>query len=141
MEQSYFENNFKNIYDSVTKFSFYKSWSRDSILNFIAYFEKIVLTGRNKKLIVKVNLFIKYGIYKFKFVNENQTFIITSLKRDYYTKYILEISLQINSLEKDLENKGYTKLIEQYKELSQKLFNAALHKKYSKENRGNYTIV
>lgn len=138
VEQSYFENNFKEIYESRPKFSFSSTWSRDSILDFITYFERIVLTGRNKKLLVKAFLFIKYGIYKFKFVNENQNHIITSLKRDYYKNFIAEITQQIISLEMNLVNRNYKILMEQYKEVSEKLFKAALHRKYSKMDRVKY---
>jgi len=140
IEQSYFENTFKDLYESILKFSFYKNWSTDLILDFIIYFEDIVLKDRNGKLPVKAFLFIKYGIYKFKYVNENQTIIVVSLKRDYYNKAIDEIKSEIFSMERKLENKNYKKLMEEYTKISATLFKAKLFKKYSKRARGNYTI-
>ncbi len=140
VEQTYFENNFKELYNDILKFSFYTKWSSNSILDFLTFFERTVLSGENNKLKVKAVLFIKYGIYKFKYIDENQSYVVTSLKRDYYKNSILEVKQRIYSLEKKLENKSYKKLIQQYQDISEKLFKAQLHRKYAKVARENYTV-
>ena len=140
VEQTYFENNFKGIYIPSSKFSLYRKWSSDLILNFITHFERLILTGKNSKFTAKIFLLYRFGIHKFKHVNENQNDIIASLKRDYYKSGIEERKKQISSLKTRLENKSYKSLMEQYTDLSSKLFKAVLHKKYSKNARGNYTV-
>lgn len=140
VEQNYFENNFKETYVPSSEFSFYRKWSSDSILEFITYFERIVLTGQNNKFTVKIFLLIKYGIYKFKYVDKNQNYIAASLKRDYYKSAIAERKEKIYSLEIIIENKNFKKLMKQYTDISAKLFKATLHIKYSKGDRGKYTI-
>lgn len=140
VEQKYFENNF-NVKDVHSpKFSFYKKWTDELLLNFIAYYERVAVNNQTGKFRVKIFLFIKYGIYRFKYINENQNYIITFLKREYYKNAIEERKLQISSLERKLENKSYEKLMEQYKDVSQRLFKAVLYRKYSKRDRENYTV-
>lgn len=140
VEQSYFESNFKATYIPISKFSFYKKWSSDSILDLITYLERIALTGQNSKLITKSLLLIKYGIYKSKYFNKNQKDIISSIKREYYIRAIEKRKQQISSLEIKLQNKSYKKLMEQYTDVSAKIFKANSHKKYSKRSRGKYTV-
>jgi superfamily I DNA and/or RNA helicase/very-short-patch-repair endonuclease len=140
VEQGYSNENFKDTYVQASKFSFYKKWSSDLLLDFITYYESIVLTNRDRNFSTKTLLLIKYGIYKFKFVNENQNSIISSLKRDYYKIAIEEIEQQIAALERRLENKSFSKLMEQYTDISARIFKGVLHIKYSKEARRKYTV-
>lgn len=141
VEESHFKKFFKDIHIPVSKFSFHKKWSSDSILEFITYYEERVLDNRKNNLKVKAFLFIKYGIYKFKYVNENEKEIINSLKRDYYTRAMEERETQIASLKKKLENKSCRKLMEQYTDISDRLFKAALYRKYSNGPRNSYTAT
>lgn len=140
VEQGYSNENFKDTFVSVSKFSLYKKWSSDLILDFITYYERIVLTHSERKFLVKTLLLIKYGIYKFKFVNENQKDIINSFKRDYYIIAIQELKLQIAELARRLENKSFSKFLEQYSEISERIFKAMLHKNYTKEAKRSYTV-
>ena len=139
VEQTYFENNFKDEYIPVSKFSFRKKWSNDSMLAFIHHLERIILKKQNEKLTTKAFLIIKYGILKSKFLIENQGDIISSLKRDYYKNGIEKREKQIATIRKRLESKSFEKLMEQYKDTSSKLFKANLLKRYLKKARGNYT--
>jgi len=138
VEQRHFKNNFKNLYIPVCRISFHKKWSSESILDFITYCEEQMLVNNNFNLIMKAYLFIKYGIHKFEYFNENQQDIINSLKSDYYASAIEERKQQIDSLQVNLESKNCNELMEQYTEDSKKLFKAALYKKYSNETRAVY---
>ncbi|MBE6069317.1 MAG: DUF2726 domain-containing protein [Clostridium lundense] len=139
IEQSYYEANFKDVYISVSKFSVYRRWSSNSMLDFIAYLESSEEAYRESKLNIKVYLLLKYGIWKFKFFNENNMDIIFSLKRDYYKISIEEKEHQIQDLELKLQSKSYKELMETYVDLSVKLFNNALYRKYSKKHRKSFT--
>lgn len=139
VEQNYYEVNFKDMYIPVSKFSIYRKWSSDFMLDFITYLENLQETYRNNKLKVRVYLLIKYGIYKFKFFNENYMDIISSLNRDYYKIAIEERKQQIQALELKLQNKSYEELMQRYVNLSVKLFNIKLHRKYSTKDRKKFT--
>jgi superfamily I DNA and/or RNA helicase len=140
VEQIYCNENFKATYVPFYKYSFYKKWSSNLILDFITFYESIAFTHSDRKFLAKALLLIRYGIYKFKFINENQNGIISSLKRDYYKITIEEIKLKITALGRKLENKSFSKLMEQYSDISERIFRGMLHKNYSKRARGKYTI-
>jgi superfamily I DNA and/or RNA helicase len=140
VEQSYFEGNCKDDYIAQTKFSFRKRWSSDFILEFIAYLERLSAANQTSKLKTRAQLFIKYGIYKYRFFNDNQINIASSIKRDYYKSAIEERNKQIQVLESRLENNSFKELMDNYADISAKLFKSSLHKRYSKKRRDKYTI-
>lgn len=140
VEQSYFEGNFKDNYINVSSYSFYKSWTTSSILDFLTYMEKVLEEDSSRKLSTRAYLLMKYGIYKFKFYENNLANINSSLKRDYYKSAIQERKKQIDALEGKLQSRSFKELMEKYTEISAKLFKGALHKRYSGKRRESFTI-
>lgn len=140
IEQKYFESYFNDKYITTSKYSLFKKWPSYLILNFMPYFERIMLKEKNINLITKVILFVDYGIYKFKYVSENQNSVIASLKRDYYNRSIEDTEKKISFLEKDLKNKSHEKLMKEYIDISSKIFKASIKKRYSSGVRNKYTV-
>jgi RecA/RadA recombinase len=141
VEQTYYENNFERNPLLNSKFSFFqKWWSNDSILTFINHLENITLKGKNESISSKILLFLRFGVFKFKMVNENQQDIVSSLKRLFYEKSIKERELAISSIRNRLNTKSFEELMEQYTVLSAEFFKADLFNIYSKRNRGKYSI-
>lgn len=139
LEQSYFEGNFKGEFIPISRFSFFRKWSQDLILNFIYRFEQVAIEKHSRRLTIRAFFVIKYGVYKFKLINDKQDDIISSIKIRYYQNGI-EVRQKLISLKKaKLTNKNYEKLMEQYNVLSSKLFKAALYKRYSHRKRINYS--
>lgn len=91
-------------------------------------------------LLTKVAWFVDYGIYKFKYVSENQNSVIASLKRDYYNRIIEKTEQEISTLESALKDKSYKKLMEQFIDISSKIFKASIQKIYSEGVRKNYDL-
>lgn len=142
VEQKYFEKEFNGEYIGVKKYSFYKKWSSQQIINFITQLEGIEPSDKPTGFMLKVKLFIKYGVYKNKVITESRPRIINSLKKDYYIKSIENRKSRIKGLENRLENKSYQSLLDEYVEVSSRLFKASLNRKYSKLNKtkGKYSI-
>lgn len=140
VEQAYFESNFRTNFITPSKFSVFKYWSNDLILTFINHLEKLILNGYYDKLITKVPLFFDYGIFKFKYVKQNQNDIIASLKRIYYQNSISSKEKEIAKIKARLENKSYEELMNEYIDISIQIFDAALYNLYSKRTREKYTI-
>ncbi|MFL0250021.1 AAA domain-containing protein [Clostridium neuense] len=140
LEQKYFKANFNWEYITTSNYSVFRKWPSDLILNFLPYFEKIMLRNKRMNLLIKAILFIDYGIYKFKYISEKQNTVVNSLKRDYYDRVIEHLEKEIAALENDLKGKSYDGLMEDFKDGSSKLFRAYIEKKYSKESRRRYTI-
>lgn len=139
VEQTYYENNFKGKFLVSSSFSIYKKWSNDSILTFITQFEEFMSGGQKEKILAKALLFFKYGIYKFKFLIENQEDVISSFKKLYYQNSIEDRERSISLIKARLENKSFEELMKTYSDLSSKFFKAELHNSFSKRARGNYT--
>jgi superfamily I DNA and/or RNA helicase len=140
LEKVHFEKNFKEHHVPLARISFRRKMSSSAILNFITYYEETVRTKRDNTFTVKVLLFMKYGIYRLQHFQENQLAIINSFKRDYYARAEGERKQKIGFLERKLKNKSYDKLKEEYIELSIKLFQETLYRKYFNQLRGNYAV-
>lgn len=140
VEQKYFETYFNGEYITTSTYSVFRKWPSNLILNFLPYFERIMLRNKKMNLLIKAILFVDYGIYKFKYISENQNTVVNSLKRDYYNRVIEALEKEIAALENDLKGKSYDGLMGDFKDGSSKLFRAYIEKKYSKENRRKYTI-
>ncbi|QUW23012.1 AAA family ATPase [Sporosarcina sp. Marseille-Q4063] len=142
VEQRYFEKEFKDAYIDVKKYSFYKKWSSQRIINFITQLEGINPSGKPTGFMSKVKLFIQYGVYKQRVITKSRTHIINSLKKDYYIKSIENRKSKINVLENRLENKSYQALLEEYEEISSRLFKGTLNQKFANliRKKGKYSI-
>jgi RecA/RadA recombinase len=140
VEQAYYEKNVKGEFLVTSKFSLYRKWSNDLILTFINHFEKFVMKGQKDKFLSKAFMLIKYGVYKFNFLIENQEDIVASFKKLYYQNSIEERERSISLIKAKLENKSYEELMKKYSDLSTKLFKAELHSSFSKRTRSKYTI-
>lgn len=140
VEQKYFESNFKDHYIEHSKFSLRRRWPSEYILEFITYLEKEPESSIVSKFKTRTYLLFKYGIYKYRFFNDNYEGVNNSLKRYYYRSSIEERTHQINDLESKLKNKNFKELMETYAEISGKLFKSSLYKRYSNKTRGNYTV-
>lgn len=140
LEQKYFEADFNGKYITTSSYSIVRKWTSNLILNFLPYFERIMLRNKKMNLIIKAILFVNYGVYKFKYISENQNTVVNSLKRDYYNRIIEHLKKEIAALENALKGKSYDGLMKEFRDESSKLFRAYIEKKYSKESRKRYTI-
>lgn len=140
VEQKYFENHYKDIYIPVSKFSLYKNWSKKSMIDLINYIEIAEETYQRDKLKFKAHLIFKYGIYKLGFFDVNQADIFSSLIRDYYKNDIEAKKKEVEELELRLQKKSYKELLKKYSEISSRLFQSALYKRYHGKSRGKFDI-
>ena len=142
VEQKYFDKGFNDEYIDVKKYSFYRKWSNQRIINFITQLEGIEPSDKPTGFMAIVKLFIQYGVYKHKVITKSRASIINSLKKDYYIKSIENRKSRIKVLQNKLDNKSYQALLDEYVEVSSRLFKANLNRKYSKLDRtkGKYSI-
>ena len=142
VEQKYFDKGFNDEYIDVKKYSFYRKWSNQRIINFITQLEGIEPSDKPTGFMAIVKLFIQYGVYKHKVITKSRASIINSLKKDYYIKSIENRKSRIKVLHNKLDNKSYQALLDEYVEVSSRLFKANLNRKYSKLDRtkGKYSI-
>ena len=145
VEQKYFDKEFNDAYIDVRKYSFFKNWPSQRIINFITRLEGIDPIDENIGLMSRVRMLLQYGVYKQKVITKSRTRIINSLKKDYYIKSIENRKSKIKVLEQKLENKSYQTLLKEYEEISSRLFKATLHQRFANLTRkkekysiGNY---
>lgn len=139
VEQAHFEHDFKGEPMALSKFSLYKRWSNDSILSFIQEYERYIEGGREGQLVSKAYMLFKYGIHKHRFLREHQEGVVSSLNKTYYVNRIQATQEAISTLKARLDRRSYEALMEEYTELSAKLFRARLYDSFATRARGHYT--
>lgn len=138
-ERAHFGTFFQDSDIPLSRFSFHSQWSSSKMLEFIHYLERVGAEGRQESVETKAWLFIRYGIYRFRFLFANASDVITSLYRLYYENGIETRQATIAAKEKKLTAMNYDALAAKHKELSNVVFQAALYQMYGNRIRKTYS--
>lgn len=139
-EQGHFMNAFSGNVIPSKAYSLKGKWTGESTLKFLIEYRRIAESSQFQQLGNKFKLFFRYGIYKHRFIEQNQIEIFQSLNSLYYESSIRERQAKIATLEDKLSGKDFDGLMKQYAELSGVLFRDALSKRYDGHIRQNYTL-
>ncbi len=139
-EQGHFLNEFSGNVTPLKAYSFKSKWTGESILKFLIEYRRIAESAHFRHWVNKFKLFFRYGVYKHRFIEQNQTEIFLSLNSLYYESSIRERQAKIAALEGRLSSKDFEGLMKQYAELSDVLFHDALGKRYDGHTRQEYTL-
>lgn len=139
-EQGHFLNAFSGNVIPLKSFSLKGKWTGKSILKFLIEYRSMVESDKFQHWGNKFKLFFRYGIYKQRFIEQNQIEILHSLNSLYYESSIREIKAKITILEDKLSKKDFEGLMRQYAELSDALFRDALGKRYDGRPRQQYAL-
>ena len=111
----------------------------NKIVDFLVDHKLVFSKKEELNLINKFTFFIKFGIYKFKELYENEYEIIMKYQEKFYQLKIKGIEKEIERLDKKLRNSDMTGLSKEHHELSKKLFSQKIEK-YSNKN-SQYTSI
>jgi len=139
-EQVHFLNVFSGTVIPLKAFSLKGKWTGESILGFFIEFKSLAESAQLQRWSNKLKLLFRYGIYKHRFIDQNQAEIFQSLNSLYYECSIKERQEKIAALEGRLNSKDFEGLMQQYTELSGTLFRDALGKRYDGHSRQNYSM-
>lgn len=136
IEQEHFENSFADQLDSFHEVKMpARCYTSDQIMEF---YMKEILYEEGKRLnrfVYHVNLFFKYRLNPFYIPGRP---VQMKLQRKYYNQKITELENEIHVLQKQLEQRSFEDILNEYKSVSRQLFNKYLHKRY--ENRTHIEI-
>ncbi|QOR35070.1 AAA family ATPase [Clostridium sp. 'deep sea'] len=129
----------KNVTE-IRKLSFYKQ-SSDKILSFMA--EYLIAENRNKvsSLTNKIKLFIKYGFYNFKLLNDSEIDLVLNLQKRYYIEKTNQLQKDIEGLQLSLKSKCFDNLLKEHESLSNELFKQKISNKYKGKNKRKYNYI
>lgn len=139
-EQGHFLNAFSGNVIPLNAYSLKGKWTGESILKFLIEYRHIAESAQFQRWGNKFKLFFRYGIYKHRFIEQNQADIFQSLNSLYYESSIRERQEKVATLEDRLSSKDFEGLMKQYAELSGVLFCDALGKRYDGHSRQEYTL-
>lgn len=97
---------------------------------------KIMITEKEKLTLKnKFKLLIKYGIYKFKYFQENEYEIITRFQKIYYDLKIKELENKLKECNRLLETRKFNELAEKHYKLSVKIFKHCLSQRFKEKKQ------
>lgn len=137
LEKKYY-NNAHDIKNLDNRHISFITLGQEKIINFlvdhqIMITEKEKLTFRNK-----FKLFVRYGVYRFKYLQEKDYEVITRYQQIYYDLKIKELESKLEECEKILENQKFDDLAEKHYKVSLKIFDHYLSQRFKKKE--NYTL-
>ncbi|WP_299976550.1 AAA domain-containing protein [Desulfobacula sp.] len=139
LEQAYY-NNVDGIdkLDERLYISFY-NLGHEKILDFLVD-HRIMISNKEKlNFISKFKLFAKYGVYKFKELQENNHEVISRFQKVFYKLKIKELENKLKQCERILGKGNFLDLAEKHSKVSKTLFDHYLSQRF-KEERKKYTI-
>lgn len=130
LEQEHFESYYsKQDLDSIHRLPrFYNN--PDKILSFLAETSIARKYERTNKIIYKLRLIFKYGIFDFKKLNHEETALLLILQRNFYKIQIENFENQIETLTRELQNFSYDTLLKELQQLSEKVFQIYLYQSH-----------
>ncbi|MCM1495962.1 MAG: AAA domain-containing protein [Bacteroides sp.] len=130
LEQKHFESYYsKQDLDSIHRLPrFYNN--PDKILSFLAETSIARKYEQTNKIIYKLKLFFKYGIFDFKKLNQEETALLLNLQKNFYKIQIENFENQINILTSELQNFSYDALLKELQQLSEKVFQIYLYQSH-----------
>ncbi|MDR7868403.1 MAG: AAA domain-containing protein [Sporomusaceae bacterium] len=138
-EQAHFNAAFQSADIPLSRFSYHSRWSSSKMLEFIHYLERVGTEDRQESIATKAWLFLRYGIYRFRFLFANVSDVVTSIYRLYYKNGIGARQVTIAAKEKELMAMNYDALTAEHKEHSNVVFQASLHRRYGSGARKIYS--
>ncbi len=140
LEEKHFAEHFKkkNISDAVKLPAFSKN--PEKILSFLASTAVAEESDQSKKLLYRIGLFIKYGIFRIKNLKENEAAVFLALQKKFYQLTIQGLKQEIEQLEEFLKENSFDALKEEHQACSEKLFRSALFEMYEKVDACSFTL-
>lgn len=137
LEKKYY-NNAHDINNLDNRHISFITLGYDKIINFLVD-HQIMITEKEKLTFKnKFKLLVKYGIYRFKYLQEKDYEIITRFQQNYYDLKIKDLEDKLTECEEILQNQKFDGLADTHFQISKKIFHHYLSQRFKKKER--YTI-
>ena len=139
LEQEHFEEYYaRQDVQKISRLPLFKA-TPDRIISFLVETSFAKENNQSNKLLYKLKLLFKYGVFDHKRLHQNELTILLLLQRKFYAKQILKLESEIHTLESQLINASFDDLISQHKQYSEELFRKYLYKKYNGQQMPDFT--
>lgn len=130
LEQQHFEEYYtRQDIEEISKLPLFKA-TPDRILSFLVQTLLAKEQNQTNKLLYKLKLLFKYGIFDQRKLRENELSIWLSLQREFYRKQIELLESKIASLKNQMDNASFKNLLDKHQQYSEKLFRKCLYHRY-----------
>ncbi|WP_421662726.1 AAA domain-containing protein [Lysinibacillus telephonicus] len=139
LEQQHFEEYYaRQAIEEISKLPLFKA-TPDRILSFLAEILLAKEQNQTNKLLYKLKLLFKYGIFDQRKLRENELSIWLSLQREFYRKQIELLESKVASLKKQMENASFKSLLDKHQQYSEKFFRKCLYHRYRELPKTDFT--
>lgn len=139
LEQEHFEAYYRHQeVEEIAKLPlFYKTPNR--IISFLVETSMAKEYEQSRKLLFRVKLLIKYGIFNYEKLQEKELSILLSLQKEFYKKQIYKLENEISGLESKLIGASFDSLIDKQQKLSEQLFRKCIYESHNKLKTTDFT--
>lgn len=111
----------------------------DKILSFMAETSVAKEFQQTKKLLYRIKLLIKYGIFDLKKLKQQDASLFLTMQKRYYQLQIQQLEQQILDMSRQLEQSSFVELKGRHQEMSAKLFHKYLSRCYRHSIKPDFT--
>lgn len=134
LEEKYY-NNAHDINGFDNKYISFITLGYDKIISFLID-HQIMITDKEKLTLKnKFKLFVKYGIYRFKYLQEKDYEVITRFQQIYYSLKIKDLEDKLVEYDKTLQSQNFEELADKHHQISKIIFHHYLSKRFKKKKK------
>ena len=138
-EKIYFEDYYKTLAIDPKMPPFPENIEAKKILMFATEYEYLLSSKTKIGLLKKLKLIFQYG-WKIDFIKKPAEMVMAYCQSSYYERRLSEISKQCDSLSAELKAYDFDRSMQEYSDLSMKIFKSVLADKYREKSRKIYTL-
>ncbi|EMS72274.1 AAA domain-containing protein [Ruminiclostridium cellobioparum] len=139
LEQEHFEIYYaKQDVEKINKLPLFKA-TPDRIISFLAETSFAKENNQSSRILFKLKLLLKYGVFDHKKLQSNELSILLLLQKEFYIKQIFMLQKEIDALENQLNTSSFEKLISEHKKYSEKLFRKYLYQRFNNQHIPDFT--
>ncbi|SHE89974.1 Superfamily I DNA and/or RNA helicase [Tissierella praeacuta DSM 18095] len=134
LEKKYY-NNAHDIKDLDNRHISFITLGYEKVINFLVDHQIMITESEKLTLKNKFKLLVKYGIYRFKYLQEKDYEVITRFQQIYYDLKIKELEDKLAECQKTLQTQRFDKLADKHYQVSQEILNHYLSQRFKKKEK------
>lgn len=134
LEKKYY-NNAHDIKDLDNRHISFITLGYEKVINFLVDHQIMITESEKLTLKNKFKLLVKYGIYRFKYLQEKDYEVITRFQQIYYDLKIKELEDKLSECQKTLQTQRFDKLADKHYQVSQEILNHYLSQRFKKKEK------
>ncbi|MFT3983816.1 MAG: AAA domain-containing protein [Lachnospiraceae bacterium] len=139
LEQAHFEEYYaRQEVEEIVMLPLFKA-TPERIISFLAETSLAKELHQSSKLLYKLKLLFKYGVFDYRKLQQQELSILLSLQREFYRQRIKELESEIVTLKSKLDGASFDVLLDKHQQHSEKLFRKCLYQSHSKLKAPDFT--